>query len=391
MKKLFYFSTLIILLISSCVKDKIQLEKPNIKEFNEKLSSVGIKINPSTYQRIEINKETFIDIVDADFHTIKIVDGFNKIKASALTYNGKKYYNIIQFTSESEVSDQELKVTILNSYKHSLHLNSEVEVNSKGLLTYIKLTGEIFQAEYIDKGKFASPVTLANIPNVKINSAVEIVKSRNSQSIGITNGKIMSAGEGCTDWYYVETWRNAEGEVVAMKEDYVFTTCPGTGAGGGAVARESISNSSFKLVCPSTFEFKNTASNWQAAYVKNYKYAFMGTDRLGNPIRYFITMDFEIGLGRNLASREDAQRYATRALNIAEAKVAEKISSGHYSSQGVKAPLLLKKDLMNEMRTYFNRQLRLIDNSSATTVNQGRVTAGENDGVDAVFIGFFGC
>jgi hypothetical protein len=51
----------------------------------------------------------------------------------------------------------------------------------------------------------------------------------------------------------------------------------------------------------------------------------------------------------------------------------------------------LKKDLIDEMRTYFNRQLRLIDNSQATTVNQGRVTASQNDAVDAVFVGFHGC
>jgi hypothetical protein len=387
MKKLIYFSALIILLITSCLKDKAHVENPQITELNQKLSSAGIKIIPSTYQRVEIDKGIFVDIIDVDVKPSKIIDGFKIVKASAMLYNGKKYYNIIQFTSDAEVSGDELKVVISNSYKQALHLDSQVETKSKGLLTYSTLAGAVFQAEYIENGKFVSPVTLGDTPGLKKNNNAELVGK--SQMGGKPGTKIMS-DKGCTDWYYVETWRNAEGQVIAMKEDYVFTTCPSS-ASGGTAERETIANSSFKLVCPNTFRFKNTGSNWQAAYVTNYKYAFMGTDRLGNEIRYFITMNFEIGLGRNLASVEDAQRYATRALNIAEAKVAEKISSGYYSNQGIKAPLALKKDLIDEMRTYFNRQLRLIDNSQATTVNQGRVTASENDAVDAVFVGFYGC
>lgn len=73
------------------------------------------------------------------------------------------------------------------------------------------------------------------------------------QKLGRSNagkGKLMSEENGggesdqpvCTDWYLVETFRDADGNITGIMETYLFTTCStaGGGAGGGGGEGDSI-------------------------------------------------------------------------------------------------------------------------------------------------------
>lgn len=93
------------------------------------------------------------------------------------------------------------------------------------------------------------------------------------------------------------------------------------GGGGGAPEPYEVE----KILCPNTFSFVNTATNWQAAGVLNYRLTVVDVNTT-NVKHNTIFFNFEVGMPKvpstGLITPAKAQDYTTIAANKAEQYIA---------------------------------------------------------------------
>ncbi|MXV49958.1 hypothetical protein GS399_03165 [Pedobacter sp. HMF7647] len=342
-------------------------------------SDISLHIDKSQSRQIDIDKFSYLVVINVSGSLRSPFIGVEHKRIVLLNRSGIRTIYINNFISKDITESKKVDLAIANAYIHSLG-NKVVDSISgvDGYLAYYNLAGKNVLNECIRNGLFTAPV---------------------ATSVGWSTSNINTVSV-CRDWYWVTYYPSG-----LVTEDLLFSDCdppaggdlPGGGSssGGGSSGnpRSNISSnlSSNVLLCASSFNLKATASNWQAAYVTNYRYIFVGVlgggTQKGTIVDYEVNFSFEVGLPFKIKNGTqdvyNPRRLITNAWNYAEQVVAEKITAGGYSSMTrIAAQVQIKKDLMSFAQTNINRNLGV---NAATVGSLNTLTVA--DGVNAVYIG----